>query len=140
MQHTLHVKEESSESKNVIQTAIDKYTNKQCRIEYSGLIGRVNKIIETEYNKDIGLDYIGEKVNLSPAYLSFLYKKVTGINLIKYLSNHRMLIAKQLLLNTNLKVAQIARQCGYNYPSYFNRLFKKLCGLTPRQYREQYPA
>lgn len=101
------------------------------------LTERVNAIIETEYQKDIGLDYIGEKVNLSPAYLSFLYKQECGVNIIRHLSDYRMTKAKELLAGTNMKITEIAGHCGYDNPSYFNRLFKNLTGMTPKQYREQ---
>jgi two-component system response regulator YesN len=96
----------------------------------------VRNIIETEYDKDISLDYIAEKVHLTPAYLSFLYKSETGSNIVKQLSDYRMKKACEMLLGGNLKINDIAQRCGYDNPSYFNRLFKNIYGVTPKQYRE----
>jgi two-component system response regulator YesN len=94
-------------------------------------------IIESEYDKDINLDYIAEKVHLTPSYLSFLYKQETGSNIVKQLSDYRMKKAREMLLSGNLKINDIAQRCGYDNPSYFNRLFKNIYGVTPKQYREE---
>ena len=130
---------EVEEFKNVMQAVIDECVEDGQYTEHSTLVMQVDSIIKSDYNKSIGLDYIGEKVNLSPAYLSSLYKQETGVNIIKCLTDYRMIKAKELLRNTNLKVIQIAKQCGYDNLSYFDRLFKNQCGVTPKQYREWKP-
>jgi two-component system response regulator YesN len=106
------------------------------RSAYS-LTEHILNIIETEYDKDISLDYIAEKVHLTPAYLSFLYKQETGSNIIKQLSDYRMKKACEMLASSNMKINDIAQRCGYTNPSYFNRLFKNVYGVTPKQYREE---
>ena len=76
-------------------------------------------------------------MGFAPAYLSYIFKKETGENIIKYLTDYRMEQAKVFLDEGVLKIVQIAKQCGYENQSYFNRLFKNAYGITPKQYREK---
>lgn len=102
----------------------------------SGIISEIKNIVELEYRRDIGLDFVAERVNLSPAYVSYLFKKETGQTLVKYITDKKMDRAKKMLGDRNLKVMQVARSCGYENQSYFNKLFKNYFGVTPKQYRE----
>lgn len=102
----------------------------------SALMEQVKKIIRQEYYQDLSLDAIAERVNLAPSYLSYIFKRETGDNLIKYITDVRMEQAGQLLTETNMKIVQVARECGYENTSYFNRLFKNYFGVSPRQYKE----
>lgn len=97
----------------------------------------IKKIVKNEYMNDIGLDEISEKVCLTSSYVSFIFKKETGSTLIKYLTDYRMKQAKELLENSNMKIVDIGKACGYSNQSYFNKLFKNYYGVTPKQYREQ---
>lgn len=98
---------------------------------------KVIKIIKTEFEKELSLEYIAKQVNLVPAYLSYLFKKETGENLVKYITDFRMGKAKELLEEGNLKIVQVGKACGYENPSYFNRLFKNYYEITPKQFREK---
>lgn len=100
-------------------------------------VSEIKKVIKNEYMNDIGLDEIADKVCLTPAYVSFIFKKETGSNLIKYLTDFRMQKAKEFLEKSNMKIVDISRLCGYQNQSYFNKLFKNYYGITPKQYREQ---
>ena len=100
-------------------------------------VARVTRMIKNEYAYDLSLDYLAERVGLAPAYLSFVFKRETGENLIKFITDYRMEKAKELLDGGQQKVVQVARMCGYENPSYFNRLFKNAFGVTPKQYREK---
>ncbi|KKO51760.1 hypothetical protein XI25_23815 [Paenibacillus sp. DMB20] len=94
-------------------------------------------IIEHEYNTDLSLDILAERVYLTPSYLSHLFKRNKGISIIKYLTVHRMEQARRLLLTTNRKIAQISRDVGYTNIPYFSSLFKTHYGKTPTQFREE---
>lgn len=98
---------------------------------------RIKSIIEVEYGKDISLDEIAKRVNLAPAYVSYLFKKETGCNLVKYLTDFRMEKARKMLDESHLKIVQVGKACSYENQPYFNRLFKNYFGVTPKQYREQ---
>ncbi|MEX1030181.1 MAG: response regulator [Paenibacillaceae bacterium] len=100
------------------------------------VIEDVLNLIHKEYGNDIGVEYLASQVFLSPSYLSFLFKKITGQNVVKYITSVRMKQAKELLLESTLKVVDIARKVGYTNVSYFNLMFKQDVGLTPIQYRE----
>lgn len=102
----------------------------------SAIIRQVQKIVDAEYGQQLSLEYIAEKVYITPSYLSYIFKQMTGQNLIKYITDLRMYKARRMVADGNLKISQIAKTCGYDNPSYFNKIFKNYFGVTPRQYRE----
>lgn len=97
-------------------------------------IQTIKNLVEKEYMRDITLGYVAEQVHLAPAYVSYIFKKGTGQTLIKYITEVRMEKARILLEEGNLKIAQIAKLCGYENQSYFNRAFKNYFGVTPKQF------
>lgn len=101
------------------------------------MIDKTLEIIHNEFNRDLTLEELAERVFLSPNYLSILFKKEMNIGLNKYLNNFRLEKACSLLLNSNMKVIDIAKYIGFDNPSYFNRLFKNNFGMTPSIYREE---
>lgn len=101
------------------------------------VIAEVIHIIETEYHQDISVEEIAERVYLSPNYLSHLFKKQEGVSIIKYITSVRMEKAKNLLLTTHKKVADISVETGYRNVAYFCSLFKTYYGNAPTQYREE---
>jgi len=84
----------------------------------------------------LGLDAISDRVSLSNAYFSQLFKNEIGIGVNNYITNHRVARGKYLLEKSELKMDDIARQCGFASTNYFNRTFKKITGMTPLQYRK----
>lgn len=101
------------------------------------VIRQVKAIIKQEFDQDLSLDYLAQQVHFTPSYLSYVFKKETGDNLVKYITDYRMSIARQLLEDGNKKILQVAKLCGYENQSYFNRLFKTYYGVTPKQYKEK---
>jgi AraC-like DNA-binding protein len=79
--------------------------------------------------------YLAGKVNLSPGYLSDLLKKETGLNAQDHIHYFIIEQAKNILLQTNQSVSEIAYSLGFEYPQYFSRLFKQKTGKTPLEYR-----
>ncbi|GGD90455.1 response regulator transcription factor [Paenibacillus nasutitermitis] len=96
----------------------------------------VIRIMEREYQSDLSVELIAERVYLTPSYLSHLFAKHTGISMIKYLTIHRLAKAKQLLQETNRKIIDISSDVGYSNFPYFCTLFKNYYGQTPTQIRE----
>ena len=80
---------------------------------------------------------VAQAVHTSAFYFCKLFKKVTGINFTDYLSRVRIEKAKNLLLNPNLRVSEIAFEVGFQSLTHFNRVFKKLLGQSPTEYRAQ---
>lgn len=100
-------------------------------------VRQVIRIIQQEYTRDLSLDYLAQKVHFTSSYLSYVFKKETGDNLVKYITDYRMGRARLLLEDSSQKILQVAKQCGYDNQSYFNRLFKNYYGVTPTQYKEK---
>ncbi len=106
-------------------------------VDETRVIAKIKNVVGKEYSKDISLNDMADAVNLTPSYVSYIFKKETGQSLIKYITDVRMSKAKKLLEESDLKILQIAKRCGYENQSYFNRLFKNYYGITPKQLREK---
>ncbi|MCJ8013399.1 response regulator [Paenibacillus sp. KQZ6P-2] len=110
--------------------------NDSCRTELPAeVIQKVHRYIEENIAKDISLNALADYVGLNPSYFSRLYKQMTGIGLSKYVNDYRNLISKEMLLNTSMKVNEIAAALGYNSALAFIRFFKKQNEMTPQEYR-----
>jgi len=78
---------------------------------------------------------LADAVHLSPGYLGDLLKKETGLNAQEHIHLYVIEEAKNILLNSNQSVSEIAFQLGFEYPQYFSRLFKQKTGTSPVEYR-----
>ncbi|MCG7334625.1 response regulator [Sporosarcina sp. ACRSM] len=102
-------------------------------------ISQAKEYIDMHYNNSsLSLDQIAEHLNLSPAYLSFIIKKETGINFTSHVTQKRIESAKDLLLNSDMPLYEVSVEVGYNDVKYFLKVFKKETGFTPNRYRELY--
>lgn len=95
----------------------------------------VIEYIRINYDKPISVEYLAQKFNYCPTYLTRIFKQHTGYPLLIYINRTRISIAKTLLCIGDLPVVIIAKQCGFPNDKYFMRVFKKMEGLTPSQYR-----
>lgn len=93
------------------------------------------KHMNQNYDKDISLHGVADKIGLSPNYFSSLFKKELQVNFVEYLNGIRIRKAQEYLKFTNLKSYEIADKIGFAHDTYFNRLFKKITGMTPNEYR-----
>lgn len=91
--------------------------------------------ILAHYTEDISLQSVAAQINVNPSYLSRIFKQQTGRNFVTFLTHLRIEKAKQLLENESLKVYEIAHQVGYPNYTYFSKLFKKITGQSPEEYR-----
>lgn len=99
-------------------------------------VAAVKNYIYQHYGEDLNLEMLAEKVYLSSGYLSFIFKKETGMNLNRYIRVFRMEKAKELLCGTNMKVAQVSEEVGFANVSYFCRSFREYYGSSPESYRK----
>ncbi|WP_228552256.1 AraC family transcriptional regulator [Gracilibacillus salitolerans] len=111
------------------------YVEDNMNMEMKMVVDKIVSYIEEHYMEDISLESCADYVDTTPYTLSKAFKKVYGDNFIDYLTKIRMNKAKELLLQTNMKIHEIAEEVGYRH-SYFNRIFKKHVGLPPSQYRK----
>jgi len=100
------------------------------------IIDTVKEYIDKNYSRDISLEQLSKQVYLSPVYLSFLFKSVTGENYTDYLKKIRLEKAKELLRRVELKVYEVGNMVGYNDYKYFSIQFKKAYGISPTEYRD----
>ena len=87
---------------------------------------------------DLGMphaDYFGAKLNMSPNYLSDMLKKETGKSIKEHIDSYVIRQAKNILLNSNKSVSEIAFKLGFEYPQSFSRMFKKKTGMSPLDFR-----
>jgi AraC-like DNA-binding protein len=91
--------------------------------------------LQNNYMKDISLDSCADHTGTNPYFLSKAFKQITGRNFIDTLTEIRLEKAKELLRESECKINVVAELVGYQH-TYFNRIFKKLEGVTPGQYRE----
>lgn len=101
------------------------------------VIREVLAIVERDVERDIGLDYIAQKVHISSCYLSALFREATGQGLISYITDYRMKLASELLRKTNLRIFEVAQRTGYRSTPYFCTVFKGKYGITPSEFRDQ---
>ncbi|WP_286314704.1 response regulator [Romboutsia ilealis] len=92
--------------------------------------------IEKNYQKDLNLKEISDSLNINSIYLGQLFQKEIGILFSDYINNFRINKAKDLLVNTSLKVSEIGELVGYYNKNYFYRKFKSIVGITPSEWRK----
>jgi two-component system response regulator YesN len=104
---------------------------------YNSAVKESIKYIHSNYMKDISLSIIADYVNISPTYLSFLFKQETGNNFVDYLKEYRIKKAIELMETTNRKISEIAQSVGISNRKYFSKLFKEKLGVSPAEYKKQ---
>jgi AraC-like DNA-binding protein len=108
---------------------------KERDIHLKQLVDGVITFLNAGPSKDISLELCAEKAGTTPYTLSRAFKQVVGANFIDYVTELKLEQAKRLLMETDLRIQEIAERVGYQ-PSYLIRQFKKSTGLTPGQYRD----
>lgn len=93
--------------------------------------------IQENYFEDLTLSMLAEKFNMESSYFSKIFRQELGENVILYITQRRMEKAKEYIENTDINLTEVAFLVGYNDYSYFNRVFKKKLGMSPREYRNQ---
>lgn len=99
-------------------------------------IHQIKQFISEHSHKDISLNILAQKVDLSPIYISKMFKEKLGINYIDFLTECRIEKAKKLLNDPERSLKEITFEVGYHEPNYFSKVFKKMCGVSPKEYRK----
>lgn len=79
--------------------------------------------------------WFADKACLSPGYFGDLVRKETGMSAQLFIQQHVLSLGKQMLMDESRSITQIADDLGFQYPQHFTRFFKKLTGMTPKEYR-----
>ncbi len=98
-------------------------------------INRTLEYIRNHYKEGISLEKAAEGLNITPEYLSMLFKREMGMNFSIFLKEFRISHAKRLLRETDMKIYEVAQECGYSNSNYFARIFKEVTGVSPAEYR-----
>ncbi|MPQ43346.1 response regulator transcription factor [Clostridium tarantellae] len=120
----------------IVQKCIEKNYDENIILDESPIEKSI-QYIKTNINKTITLDTIAAVCNLSPCYFSKIFKEEMGVTFVNYINNERIEKAKELLLNTDRSILNIAWDIGFEDCGYFIRVFKKITGLTPKRFREK---
>jgi AraC-like DNA-binding protein len=99
------------------------------------VIGLIEKVILDNLEEDVSLEFIAEKVYLSPKYISRIFKEETGINITQYITDCKLKKAAKLLLESNVSLEELIKQVGFSSTNYFIKKFKEKHSITPMQYR-----
>ena len=129
-----------------------KYANRSYERQFLNRKELSNSLLE-QFNKELGtyfesgelqekgipsLDQIAEKMSVSKRYLSDTLKRETGKTTSEHLQVYLIDEAKNILLQPNKSISEVAYELGFEYPQYFSRLFKKKEGISPSEFRERY--
>lgn len=98
----------------------------------------MTSFIHEHFNSKIGLEDIAEAGQVSKSTCIRLFHNYTGKSPVDFLNNYRLQMSAEKLVTTSEQITEIAYDCGFGQPSYFNRLFLKEYNMTPNQYRKQH--
>ena len=136
------IKIEQSPSLKNLQNLMNEMYYSYCNLvekhsfeRFSAPVRRAMLTIDGDIESNITLSSLSASQNISPAYLSTLFKRETGKSITEYINQKRMNKAAKLLKTTSLQVQTIASHCGIMDVQYFSKLFKKQFGESPNNYR-----
>ena len=102
------------------------------------VIKYITRHVKKHFSENLSLKEIAQKHNYTSAHISKLFKKEIGMNFSDYLQSVRMQESCRLLSNTNKSISEIAFLVGYTDIKFFNKIFKRVIGMTPRQFKNTY--
>lgn len=103
--------------------------------QYTPVVKQIMAEVQKNYKEDMNLKTLSYKYHMNASYLGQIFQKEAGCSFAQYLSNTKNGIAKDLILNTNMKINDIAKEVGYPDTSYFYRKFKQCYGVSPASLR-----
>lgn len=96
----------------------------------------VFRLVQARYRERLSLKELAAAVHLHPAYFSTLFKRTTGLPPLRYVERYRLERVRELLVTTDLSIAEIAATTGYHDPFYLSRVFHRAEGVSPTDYRK----
>ncbi len=103
---------------------------------------RMNKVIEmvrdyicTHYMQDLSVQELAEKINYSEPYFCRMFKQSFGQNFTSYLTEYRVNMAKKMLEQPTVNIKDVGRSVGYEDSNYFTKVFRRIAGQSPTEYR-----
>ncbi|AFH59819.2 AraC family transcriptional regulator [Paenibacillus caseinilyticus] len=99
------------------------------------VLDRAKSYIRERFTEELSLEEVADHVHLNPHYLSKIFKQGTGETFIDFVTRLRIDKAKALMASQQLSLKEVCFEVGYKDPNYFSRVFKKVTGVTPTEYR-----
>ncbi|MDX9783598.1 MAG: helix-turn-helix domain-containing protein [Spirochaetia bacterium] len=134
-----HVKDAQTAEQWLLQIVVD-IANLVAHVyekRSKSLMRNAIKYIEENYAQPLSYKDVAKEVFISPSYFLSLFKQETGLTFVDHLTTVRIDKAKLLLATTEKSIAEIAYEVGFNNPNYFSSTFKKLSGMTAKEYRSK---
>lgn len=101
-------------------------------------IKQLLSFIHAHYSEQISIDDIAKSASISRTETFRCFHSIIKKSPIEYLTEYRLSMASMLLANSDRTLSDISASCGFNSPSYFGKLFREQCGISPKKYREQF--
>lgn len=137
------VKIEQTHSLDTLPSLMTEMFRTYCRLvrkhsmkDFSPPVQKALIYIDANLAGNLSLRSLAETLNVSSSYLSTLFKKESGQTLTEYINTRRIKHAKHLLESTRLQIQTVAQHCGIVDVQYFSRVFKRIAGMTPKEYRD----
>lgn len=99
-------------------------------------VDRIQKWVKAHVNQVMNLTAMAAELGISRFYMCHLFKRCTGTTIVDYRNELRLTMAKQMLINSDARISQIAADCGFSNDSYFSEMFQNSEGITPTIYRK----
>lgn len=100
------------------------------------IIERIKNVIREGLSDEISVSDIAQKIGISQYYMCHVFKKTTGITVTEYKNELKITRAKELLVRSDMKISDIAYECGFGSSSYFSKNFFEAEHILPSEYRE----
>lgn len=114
---------------------INKFENESCDNRYNNKIAAAIKYIEENYVNNLSLEEVAGYINMNASYFSNIFKKDTGMYFSDFIQKIRVEKSKSLLIQPRYKIYEISEKVGFTDEKYYFKIFKKITGITPTQYR-----
>jgi AraC-like DNA-binding protein len=105
---------------------------------YFGKISQIADYVSKNFTEPLTVADIAKTIGMHPTSATKLFKKVCGMNLMHYLTQHRIFHAQRLLSSTDMKILDVALESGYQSASRFYAAFKEFCGASPQEFRKSF--
>ncbi|WP_163576188.1 helix-turn-helix domain-containing protein [Halomonas faecis] len=96
-------------------------------------------LIEAQFRQQPSIEAFADQLGMTSAHLNTLCRRLAGRSALQLLHERLLLEAKRQLTYTNMTISQVADSLGFSEPAYFTRFFKRLTGLSPREFRQRQP-
>ncbi len=120
----------------LLQICFNNHKEKKPKID--NCVSQALVYINDNITNDVSLDQLSTALFINKSYLCRQFKKATNMTINEYIKNRRLSIAKKKLQFTDISISDIALLCGFSNFSHFSNFFKKMEGMTPRQYRDKF--